>query len=342
MKNTIITHFASMVIAGSAFAVDRLVPAQYPTIQAAIDAASNGDVVQIAPGTYPGPIDLKGKLVTVRGSVNDASAVVVNGGSPVLKCVTGESQSTVIEFITVTGGVNSDGDAGGILCNGTSPTIRNCRIVGNVARRGAGIFCEGGSPSLDANFIAGNSGGSADIRFAAGAGICIINSSASVTNCWLTGNQLNVPANGLPGQTPSPGSVSGAGLHAEGALAVKIRNTLIQSNQQSINAGVCANTGSAVFIGCPGEITECILKENIAAGCSATFGGVYFASNLVSMRGTRVCSNSGSQVFGAYINLGGNSISSACPTCAGDLNGDNQVNGADLGLLLTNWGPCPN
>jgi formylglycine-generating enzyme required for sulfatase activity len=32
----------------------------------------------------------------------------------------------------------------------------------------------------------------------------------------------------------------------------------------------------------------------------------------------------------------------ASAQCAGDLNGDSQVNGADLGILLNAWGPCPN
>ncbi|MEN9642232.1 MAG: hypothetical protein RIR77_1421, partial [Planctomycetota bacterium] len=27
-------------------------------------------------------------------------------------------------------------------------------------------------------------------------------------------------------------------------------------------------------------------------------------------------------------------------TCAADLNGDGQVNGADLGILLSGWGLC--
>ena len=28
-------------------------------------------------------------------------------------------------------------------------------------------------------------------------------------------------------------------------------------------------------------------------------------------------------------------------SCAGDLNGDGMVNGADLGVVLANWGFCP-
>lgn len=41
------------------------VPQDYPTIQAAIDAAQNDDVVLVAPGTYNGPILISGKRIIV-------------------------------------------------------------------------------------------------------------------------------------------------------------------------------------------------------------------------------------------------------------------------------------
>ena len=44
------------------------VPGDQPTIQAGVNAASNGDIVLVAPGTYYENIDIKGKAITVTSS----------------------------------------------------------------------------------------------------------------------------------------------------------------------------------------------------------------------------------------------------------------------------------
>ena len=75
-----IVFFAAVVCAWSAFAAELAVPAQYPTIQKAVDAAKAGDVVLVKGGTYAGfrvqklfegaPLTIKaapGERVTLSG-----------------------------------------------------------------------------------------------------------------------------------------------------------------------------------------------------------------------------------------------------------------------------------
>lgn len=90
------------------------VPADQPTIQAGIDAASDGDTVLIAPGTYTGDgnrdIDFKGKSIVVKSEVGPEQTIIDCQGTVeephrafILK--SGEDSSTTIEGLTITGGV---------------------------------------------------------------------------------------------------------------------------------------------------------------------------------------------------------------------------------------------
>ena len=134
------------------------VPVQYGSIQGAIDAASDGDVVIVSPNggnPYYENIRFNGKAVTVR-SVDpcDPCAVVIDGGSPgdpmVASVVTfwdDEEPNSVLDGFTITNGTGTflgpSSFGGGIACVGASPTVRNCRIVGNTASQyGAGVYAQ--------------------------------------------------------------------------------------------------------------------------------------------------------------------------------------------------------
>ncbi len=125
-----------------------LVPDDYSTIQAAIDAAISGDTIIIDPNTYTGPgnrdLDFGGKAITVR-SINPNDPCVV--AATIIDCNgsaaephrgfffnSGEGSDSILDGLAIINGYgpavsfpeNSGG--GGIFCYASSPTIRNCVI----------------------------------------------------------------------------------------------------------------------------------------------------------------------------------------------------------------------
>jgi hypothetical protein len=76
MKKLMIVR-SKTAVAGLAFALATAsagraavihVPADYPTIQAAVDAAQNHDTIRIAPGVYPEQVEIVNKNLTLSGS----------------------------------------------------------------------------------------------------------------------------------------------------------------------------------------------------------------------------------------------------------------------------------
>lgn len=55
------------------------VPSDIPTIQQAIDAASDGDTINIAAGTYPGTLTINGKALSLVGAGSDLT--IIQGGA---------------------------------------------------------------------------------------------------------------------------------------------------------------------------------------------------------------------------------------------------------------------
>jgi hypothetical protein len=113
----------------------------FPSIQTAIDSVADGDILELADGTYVGHrnrnIDFLGKAVTLRSQSGNASACVINcQGAPAITergfyFHSGEGPASVVEAITITNG-NADYGAG-IYCMAASPTIRDCVFVDNDA-----------------------------------------------------------------------------------------------------------------------------------------------------------------------------------------------------------------
>src|SRR5438445_404489 len=139
------------------------VPADQPTIQAAINAASNGDTVLVSPGIYVENINFNGKAITVTSS-GGPSVTIIDGGQngSVVTFDSGETTSSGLNGVTIRNGYASyngsydSGRGGGIQIINSSPTVTGNVISNNSALCGMGIYVDGGSSVIKNNTISNN------------------------------------------------------------------------------------------------------------------------------------------------------------------------------------------
>lgn len=177
----------------------------FPTIQAAIDAASNGDVVHVAPGRYSGPgnrdLDFKGKEITVRGNPDNPREYVIDAdGSewdPHRGFIfhSGEGPGAVIEGLRIINGYAGYGSGdrptgGGILITSSSPVISHAVIESTISVScAAGIAIEGHSfPLITGTVIAANSDEDLGSVGGGGGAWCYDHSFARFVDCVFSGN----------------------------------------------------------------------------------------------------------------------------------------------------------
>jgi nitrous oxidase accessory protein NosD len=130
------------------------------SIQAAIDAAQEGDTIALATGEYGGDLDFRGKAVAVVG-VGPDTVLRGTGTGPVVRFVSGEAVGTVLEAVTVTGGVADRG--GGLRIVDASPTVVRTVIAGNRASlAGSGVYLERSAAELYNNLIVYNASAGGD------------------------------------------------------------------------------------------------------------------------------------------------------------------------------------
>ena len=135
----------------------------HPTIQDAIEAAVDGDIVAITAGTYfEHDLALGDKSITIRGETDPAGEPTVTIDARQqgrIMDIAGDSGvPPLIENLVMTGGLTTE-DGGGLRCTQTAAIIRNCRFKANeAAGRGGGVHHSGawGPPptfGIRANFL---------------------------------------------------------------------------------------------------------------------------------------------------------------------------------------------
>ncbi|MFC1888797.1 choice-of-anchor Q domain-containing protein [Thermodesulfobacteriota bacterium] len=194
------------------------VPVDQSTIQAGIDAAVNGDLVLVAPGTYVENIDFIGKAITVQ-SEGSVEGTIIDGGQigSVLTFISGETRRTIIKGFTIRNGhgttlpASDNSTGGGILCVMSHPKIMDCIVEANNASAGGGIYVESSLARIEGCTIRGNEavvygggvyGSKSVLRVTnctieenganwSGGGLCLLESFARISNCTISGNDAS-------------------------------------------------------------------------------------------------------------------------------------------------------
>jgi len=233
------------------------VPDEYTEIQAALNAAAEGDTVQVAPGTYNENIvwpDINGIKLIGSGEEN----CLIQGHESYKAVISIEKSQaddiTINSKTLISGFTISKGRNGGIRCIHSSPYLSNLIVIDNTY---GGINCSHSSPALyDINII--------DNGADNGGGVYCSNSSPILTNVNISDNWANTKGGGIYCEYSSPTffnvNISNNGTNYYGGGIYCLSSSTF-SNLNIINN--LADYGGGIYIDC----------------CSPTFDNVKVLKN---------------------------------------------------------------
>jgi hypothetical protein len=173
----------------------------FPTIQVAVDASFDGDIIELGDGTFTGDgnrdVDYLGKAITVRSESGNPDACVIDcQGSETdlhrgFHFHSGEGSLSTLQGVTIANGyAPGPGDylqrrGGAVCCScGSSPTINNCVFLDCFAAWGGGVYCrDASSPAISDCVFSGDS----SMEYGGGM-YCRDGSLPTVTGCVFSGN----------------------------------------------------------------------------------------------------------------------------------------------------------
>ncbi|MCK4305988.1 MAG: T9SS type A sorting domain-containing protein [Candidatus Eisenbacteria sp.] len=308
--------FGLIIVTGGAAVAETYVvqpdgSGDFPTIQAAIDAAVDGDVIELANGTFTGDgnrdIDFEGRAILLRSASEDPDSCIIDcAGSETdhhraFYIHTSEDSSCIISSITMMGGYILHG--GAVKSEEGSPTFTNCVFRNNTALDdGGAVRCNGeSSPTFwGCRFVNNESG-------AHGGGVmCISGTTPAFHGCEFRVNLASGYGGGMYLSVPSAiiedctwientSYINGGGLcFWEGQLML---------THGEIRGNACQGSGGGLCLkDCHAIVNHSLLLGNLASGAG---GGLH-------AEGDATVYVSNCTLVDNWTNAGGGGISAAC------------------------------
>jgi hypothetical protein len=242
----------------------------FTQIGPAVAAASNGDTISIAAGTYTGGFSVN---VSVKLAGAGASRTIISGGGPVITIgqIFAASEPTVsIDGVTITGGV-------------TRSSPESTPFTGT-----EGVWAAGGGIEIPPN--ADSSGGA----------------TVTITNSVITGNRV-APTETVPFGPPCPGGGNcpfagafGGGIDSWGTLS--LANTTVSDNRVGSASGLSLLASDAEGAGIRSWLSDLTISNSIVDGNQAAAavpngrfagpGGIFFGGGTLTITNSSVTNNS--------------------------------------------------
>jgi len=298
--------------------------------------------VLVADGTYRGDrnrdVDFLGKAINVRSKNGALLTIIDCEGGPAatnrgVQFCSGEGPQSVLDGFTITNGyavvatptsMPPVGCGGGVLCrNASSPTIKNCRIIGCTAESCGGglhaydrsephiVNCEfQGNRAIKEALVGGFGGGlsvylksNATITGSTfadneavfkGGGISVnLLSSPLIRDCTITGNTSQIDGGGIN---------SGGSLVGENCSPLIEFCTMRQNRAERYGGGVACDSSALTGSGGSPTVRACMITDN-KADCG---GGLRFLGGAILLEDCRVTKNSAQNGGGIAIKAGQN------------------------------------
>ena len=243
------------------------VPADYPTIQQAINAAVDGeDKIFVASGTYQEHINTNGKTIEIEGDPSDPTAVIIDGTNTGPCVVIDQGGAPIINGFTFTNGAGQIGLSsastyhapasgyygGALVCYNSFPNLynliaeNNYLIVNNNHGGSGGAFYIGQSSIVVMDNIIIQNNATVTYR---GGGICIDDSDVTVKNSDIQNNTAGNYGGGIAvynstldlqnvnvtGNTVDGLNGRGGGIYSHNSIVTKDGPTSVTGNSASVS-----------------------------------------------------------------------------------------------------------